>query len=350
MNAGTYFRWMGRRANAACGFQLFWAVLIAYFYVVVWPLAAIAEQRVHLTPKLAVGEVLRYQIDSRTTTSGTVTTPLVNPEGGSQASQSIHLLVRLEVLGTSAASASVPGGVHIRATFEKSGASSESDALDPSTPSLASRYARMEGRSVEFTLAADGQVTNFKGLREIFADSSGTQPVISWLSALSPDAGMPSNGVRIGEKWKSEHPLQGQPLSDLLWRTESTYLRNEPCNSSAALVRQLNWPVKSASSCAVILTHFEISRQGSPHSDATPEDYRRNGLRTSGTWLGSGEALETVSLATGLLVSSTQTSKEDADYEIASMATGSRVREQGHLQSQSEITLITPPELPAKPE
>ena len=67
-------------------------------------------------------------------------------------------------------------------------------------------------------------------------------------------------------------------------------------------------------------------------------------------WLGSGEALETVSLATGLLVSSTQTSKEDADYEIASVATGSRIHEQGHVQSQSEITLVTPPELSAKPE
>jgi hypothetical protein len=96
----------------------------------------------------------------------------------------------------------------------------------------------------------------------------------------------------------------------------------------------------------VILTRFEISRQGSARSDATPEDYRRNGLRTSGTWLGSGEALESVSLETGLLVSSTQTSKEDADYEITSVATGSRIHEQGHVQSQSEITLVT---APAKP-
>lgn len=349
MNAGTYFRWMDRRAKAAGVFGVFWGVLIVYFCVMVWALAALADQRVHLTPKLVAGEVFRYQIDSRTTAAGTITTPLANPEGGSQSNQAIHLLVRLDVLGASGASASLPGGVHIRATFEKSSASSESDALDPSTPSLASRYTRMEGGSVEFTLAPDGQLTDFKGLKEIFAESSGSQPIISWLSALSPDAGMPSNGVRMGEKWKSEHPLQGQPLSDLLWHAESTYLRNEPCNSAAAPVRQLSRPV-SASGCAVILTRFEISRRGSAHSDATPEDYRRNGLRTSGTWLGSGEALETVSLASGLLVSSTQTSKEDADYEVVSVATGSRVHEQGHVQSQSEITLVTAPELAAKPE
>ena len=350
MNASTHFRWTDLRANAATGFGPFWSVLIAYFCVMVWTFAAIADQRVHLKPKLAAGEVLHYQIDSRTTTAGTTTTPLANPEGGSQSNQVIHLLVRLDVLAASTASASVPGGVPIRATFEKSSASSESDALDPSTPSLASRYAHLEGRSVEFTLAPDGQLTSFKGLKEIFRESSSAQPIISWLSALSPDAGMPSKGVRTGEKWKSEHPFQGQPLSDLLWRTESTYLRNEPCSPPGPPVPSSNRPVTSASGCAVILTRFEISRQGSPHADATPEDYRRNGLRTSGSWLGSGEALETVSLATGLLVSSTQTSKEDADYEIASVATGSRIHEQGHVQSQSEITLVTPTELSAKPE
>ncbi len=324
---------------------LFRAVLIAYFCVIALALAAIADQRIHLTPKLIAGDSLRYQIDSRTTTTGTITTPLADPEGGSRSDQAIHLLVRLDVLGASAASASALGGVRLRATFDKSSASSESDALDPSTPSLASRYARMEGRSVEFTLEPDGQLNDFKGLKEIFPDSAAEQPIISWLSGLSPHAGMPPKGVRIGEKWKSEHPLQGQPLSDLLWHTESTYLRNELCNSAApAPVARSNRPASSASGCAVILTHFEISRRGSARSDATPEDYRRNGLRTSGTWLGSGEALESVSLATGLMVSSTQTSKEDADYEIVSVATGSRIHEQGHVQSQSEITLVTAPQ------
>jgi hypothetical protein len=312
-------------------------------------LATIADQRVHLAPKLIAGEVLRYQIDSRTITTGAVTTPLANPEAGSQSNQAIHLLVRLDVLGASAASASVPGGVRLRATFDKSSATSEHDAVDPSTPSLASRYARIEGHSIEFTLAPDGQLASFKGLKEILPDSAAAQPIISWLGALSPDAGMPAKGVRVGEKWKSEHSLQGQPLSDLLWRTESTYLRNEPCNSATATVSRSNRPATIASDCAVILTHFEISRQGSARSDATPDDYRRNGLRTSGTWLGSGEALESVSLATGLIVSSTQTSKQDVDYEVVSAATGSRIHERGHVQSQSEITLVTAPQIPVTP-
>ncbi len=346
MNTGANSRWSVWRIGAVGKLGVPWSVAIGYFCVMALALTAIADQRIHLTPKLIADESLRYQIDSRTITTGAIATPLANPEGGSRSNQAIHLLVKLDVLGASAASASAPGGLHLRATFEKSSASSEGDALDPSAPSIAGRYARMEGRSVEFTLAPDGQPIGFKGLKEIFPESSAAQPIISWLSALSPDAGMPAQGVRIGEKWKSEHPLQGQPLSDLLWRTESTYLRNEPCDSTSTAVAPSNRPLRSPSGCAVILTRFDISRQGSAHSDATPEDYRRNGLRTSGTWLGSGEALESVSLATGLLVSSTQTSKEDADYEVVSVATGSRIHEQGHLLSQSEITLVTSPTLP----
>jgi len=342
MNAGEH----SRSSRTAARLVRLLSVFVAYFCVMALAIGAIADQRVHLNPKLAAGDLLRYKIDSGTSTTSAITTPLANPEGGSQSNQAIHLLVRLDVLGATAASDSVRGGVRLRATFEKSSASSENDAVDPSTPSLASRYARIEGHAIEFTLAPDGQLTGFTGLKEIFPDSAAAQPIISWLSALSPDAGMPAKGVRIGEKWKSEHPFQGQPLSDLLWRTESTYLRNEPCNSATTPVPRSNRPATSASGCAVILTHFEISRQGSARSDATPDDYRRNGLRTSGTWLGSGEALESVSLATGLLVGSTQTSKQDADYEVVSVATGSRIHEQGHVQSQSEITLITAPKLP----
>jgi hypothetical protein len=90
----------------------------------------------------------------------------------------------------------------------------------------------------------------------------------------------------------------------------------------------------------VILTRSEILQRGSRGADATPEDYLRNGLRTSGTWTGSGEGLDSISLASGLLVSSTQTSKQDMDYEITSARTGSAIHHVGQVQSQSQITLV----------
>ncbi len=49
-------------------------------------------------------------------------------------------------------------------------------------------------------------------------------------------------------------------------------------------------PLKAHSaSCAVIVTQFKINRNG----DATPDDYARQALDTSGTWTGSGGSLET---------------------------------------------------------
>ncbi len=104
---------------------------------------------------------------------------------------------------------------------------------------------------------------------------------------------------------------------------------------------------QSQESCAVILTHFEISRRGSEHSDATPDEYRHNGLRTSGKWTGSGQSLNSVSLVSGFLVSSSQTATQDMDYEIASAASGSAIHQVGRTTTQTEISLIVAPAQPA---
>jgi hypothetical protein len=141
----------------------------------------------------------------------------------------------------------------------------------------------------------------------------------------------------------------------LLWRSDSTYLRNEPCNPSAGVDESASKsPSGSKStvapeSCAVILTRFQILRHGSPRSDATPPDYVHNGLRTSGKWEGSGESLDSISLVTGLLVRSTQNSTQDVDYEITSAASGSAIHQVGHATVESEIKLIPTSHSASKP-
>jgi hypothetical protein len=92
--------------------------------------------------------------------------------------------------------------------------------------------------------------------------------------------------------------------------------------------------------CAVILTRFHISRRGGEDDDATPETYLHNGLRTAGTWTGTGESLDDISLATGMIVRSTQTGHQDMDFEIASAASGSKMQYKGHVDSQCEIVLL----------
>ena len=63
-------------------------------------------------------------------------------------------------------------------------------------------------------------------------------------------------------------------------------------------------------------------------------------MRTSGTWTGTGDSLDSISLATGFVVRSTQTTNQDMDFEIASPSAGSKIHYVGHVETQTEITLL----------
>ena len=304
--------------------------------------SALGADRVHLAPKFSPGQTIRYRIESSIRSTGKTTSPIVNPEGGSQSSDSVHMVVRLEVLGVSP-----DGSVHLRAVYEKSFAESQADALDLTAGSFASRYNRLEGRTFEFTLDLSGKVSGVQDLTAAAAGQSpkAIDPALSWIQNISSAATVPQEGIAVGQKWKTEKPVEGAILSGLVTRGESTYLRNEPCGTSRASSANAQADalkpaeVAPADDCAVILTQFEITRRGSARSDATPDDFRHNGLRTSGAWTGSGESLDSFSLATGLLVSSTQSSTQTMDYQITSANTGSAIRHAGKVQSQSQITL-----------
>jgi hypothetical protein len=305
---------------------------------------ATARQRIHLASKFVAGETLRYHVETRTTTKGTTTTPIANPEGGSMLNLSTDLEVRLDVL-SAPAPGHVPGPVRLRATYEKSEAESQTDAVNPGASSPEDQYKRIEGHAVEFTITPGGEPSDFKGLEDLFPNPTDAEPMLSWVRGLFPGAGFPSRGIDIGQKWSSEHAMDGLPLSGLIWRTSSTYLRDEPCQSSGGASTSVNSPAPAIDAakqetCAVILTQFDILRHGSSHADATPENYRQSGMRTSGKWNGSGDSLDSISLSTGLLVSSTQTSAQDMDYEIVSASSGSTVHQVAHVTTRTEITLL----------
>lgn len=306
--------------------------------------SADASKRIRIAVRYVPGETLRYRIESRTTTFGKITTPIVNPEAATQSTLSLHLVVRLDVLDGLPGGA--PGPTRFRATYEESKGDSQSDAFDPAQPSPSAEYGRLAGRSLEFTAEPGGHLVTPQGLEDIFRDRATQQSLLSWFDALSFSSGFPASGIAIGEKWKHEQRIEGAPVSDLVWRAESTYLRNEPCPSDATAT---NPGPPAEDLCAVILTRFTISRRGSAHSDATPDDYLRNGLRVSGAWTGSGERLDSLSLSSGLLIRSTQTSNQQLDYQITSAATGSRIHNQSHVQFQSETTLVSAPPAPAGP-
>jgi hypothetical protein len=298
------------------------------------------DSRIHIAPKFSVGEAFCYRIETHTTTTQHIVSPIVNPQGGSDYSRTLSLLVRLDVLEVQPATQGAAAPVRFRATFQKSHSESKSDAFDPTNPSPDGQYDSLEGRSLEFTLEPSGQLADLKGLEDIFPNLSVADSVLSWLKVLSLDAAFPPEGVAIGQKWKSEQPLTGSPLAGVLWRSQSTYLRDEACAAADTLKAPKGAQAPGGDTCAVVLTRLEIFRRGSAESDATPEDYRRNGLRTSGTWTGSGESLDSISLSSGLLISATETGTQNMDYQITSTSSGSKIHRDARIQSQSEITLV----------
>src|SRR3984957_18291928 len=291
-------------------------------------------ERRHLRPQFTKGQILRYQISTITTTTSNTTTPIANSEGASQLKQTLLMQLRIDVLSVDPGANGAPATVRLRATYEKASATSETDAYDPDAATLVDQFDKLEGRAVEFTIDADGKLSHVAGLDKLLANPVASSTVRSSMAGLSASALFPKEGIVIGQKWTNEQPLENTPLAGLSWRTESTYVRDEsvpaPTPNDAATpdtantANTANTSNKSADTapsgaasadtpCAIIVTKFQIFRQGSAHGDATPPDYIHNGLRTSGTWTGSGQSLDSISLATGLIVRSTQTTTQNMD-------------------------------------
>jgi hypothetical protein len=303
-----------------------------------------ASARIHLTPNFTMGESFRYHIESRTTTTGTTTTPIVNPEAASQLKQVAELDVRLDVVGLQPPANGTAGAARLRASYEKASAATETDAYDPAAAALDTQYNNLQGHSMEFTIEGDGKISHITGLDEVISNPAAAAAVRAWINEFSPGANLPPEGIAIGQKWSAERPLENTPLANLLWRSSSSYLRDEACDPPGQSPSAATGGAAPAASpgphCAVILTSFDILRHGSANADATPEDYRHNGLRSSGTWTGKGESLDTVSLQTGMLVRSTQTSTQKMDFEIVSALSGSKIHYAGQVETHSEITLL----------
>jgi hypothetical protein len=331
--------------------------LIAAFTLFLPGVGGAVSQRIHLTPNFTMGESFRYHIESRTTTTGTTTTPIVNPEAASQLKQVTDLEVRLDVVGVQPAANGAAGAARLRATYDKASATTETDAYDPAAAALDAQYNNLQGHSVEFTIEADGKLSHVTGLDEVVSNPAAAAAVRNWINGFSPSANLPPEGIAIGQKWEAERPLDNTPLANLLWRTASTYMRDERCelpgqstsaaqnpaaagDAASAATPAPHSAASTAPLCAIILTSFDILRRGSANADATPEDYRHNGLRTSGTWTGKGESLDTISLQSGMLLRSTQTSTQKMDFEIVSALSGSKIHYAGQVDAQSEITLM----------
>src|SRR5580704_6408065 len=214
-----------RRASISS--QICKLIVTVIFCVCAATLGSVAAERLHLRPKFTVGQILRYQITTRTTTTSNTTTPIVNAEGASQLKQTLLMQLRIDVLAVEPGANEAIGTVRLRATYEKASATSETDTYDPDAATLVDQFNKLEGRAVEFTIDADGKLSHVAGLDELLANPVASNTVRSSMSGLSASAQFPSEGIVIGQKWTNERPLENTPLAGLTWRTESTYLRDE---------------------------------------------------------------------------------------------------------------------------
>jgi hypothetical protein len=312
--------------------------------------AATAPARVLLQPRFKPGQVTRYHMtlesDSSTHQSGSVK----DPQGPGELDVTWDATIRLEVSaaekGPGAASparaaARVP--VRIRITYESSQATVRSDTVEPQADNIQRQYSQLAGRSLEFTLAAGGQVSDVRGLEDFLTDDKARSAAEQWIVGIAAASAVPAAGVVPGQKWNSTRAAE-LPLAGLSWRTDSTYVRNEPCALAVAATPSGDagpGPPTVRAECALILSRLALITTRAV-SDATPDDYRRRNLRTSGHWNGNGQSLMYVSLDTGWVVSSTQESTQEMDVTIDDVSPNpaGAARNAGSVTTRSQVSLL----------
>lgn len=310
-----------------------------------------SSQRIDLRPRLVPGEVLRYQVQLQTITDTKRSGAVSDPQGPSRLAVTWDATLKLEILGEAGGSAAVPPGpkadsgkgataesnppaapMRIRTTYEHSAASVKSDSPDPQAEDIEKRYKRLEGQVIEFTVGSDGHVSDVHGLEGVIDDDQVRKAAEEWMAQVSGPA-IAAGGVAVGQTWNSAQPANSMPLAGMIWRSNSTYLRNESCRPAESRL-----PGSPGEICAVILTRQSVLPRKQPR-DPTPEDYRRNGLRTSGHWSGSGESLSYVSLQTHSAVSVTQDSVQQIDFAVTN-SSGKSIRYSGTIETHSRVALL----------
>jgi len=264
-----------------------------------------------------------------------------DPQGPSSLVVDWNATILVEVLP---ADPSVAGGIRLRSTYEKSTASVSSDTFDPTAAEMRDQYARLQGKVVEFTLDASGNVQSVVGLEGIVDQEKAAHSARDWVAQLSASAGAPPQGVVIGQTWSSEQPANSLPIAGLVWRTDSHYLRNEACHPPNPNLPPVSGSPGSAAgansteTCAVILANLGLVRTKTGR-ELTPGDLRKNGVESAGTWSGSAQGLVYVSLVSGLVESATQTGTQQMDVTLTT-AHGASMRYRGTISSRSHVALI----------
>jgi hypothetical protein len=304
------------------------------------PAAALCagDKRVHFLPQLQSGQTItylvRFQSDKNVKTESSVVTPLAP----NAAQVDAHGLLRIEILdvqqtGTRAA-------IHMRGQFLTLDSGVWLKGKDEKKPNWDRRRVDPKGKSIEFTISPDGSVNNVKGLDSLFPEQQ--QAWQQWVARFALAWTLPPNGMKPGDKWKSDQVEQAEaPIAGLNWARESTYVRDEPCHASQlSLTGDVSASTDPPDTCAVLLTTAKL-KQNSSSKDATPEEFKLHELRTMGTAKGANEVITYVSLKTGLVVRATEETSQFMDVVVAKADGSNGVHYNVDAKSHSEVLLIS---------
>lgn len=296
------------------------------------------DRRVHFLPQLQSGQTItylvRFQSDKNVKTESSVVTPLAP----NAAQVDAHGLLRIQILDVQ--QTATRAVIHMRGEFLTLDSGVWLKAPGEKKPNWDKQRVDPKDKSIEFTISPDGSVSDVKGLDSLFPEQQ--QAWQQWVARFAMGWTLPPNGMKLGDKWKSDQPEQaGTPIAGLNWERESTYVKDEPCHASQlSLTGDVSASTDPPDTCAVLLTTAKL-KQSSSSKDATPEDFKLHELRTMGTAKGDGEIITYVSLKSGLVVRATEETSQFMDVVVAKADGSNGVHYNVDAKSHSEVLLIT---------
>jgi hypothetical protein len=297
-----------------------------------------ADRRVHFLPQLQPGQTITYLVRFQSDKNVKTESSVVAPMAPNAAQVDAHGLLRLEILDVQQTATRV--AIHMRGQFLTLDSGVWLKAPDQKKPNWDRQRVDPKGKSIEFTISPDGSVNDVKGLDSLFPEQQ--QAWQQWVARFALAWTLPPNGMKLGDKWKSDQAEQaGAPIAGLNWARESTYVRDEPCHASQVSLTADVFPASDPpDTCAVLLTTAKL-KQNSSSKDATPKDFKLHELRTMGTANGVNETITYVSLKTGLVVRATEETSQFMDVVVAKADGSNGVHYNVDAKSHSEVLLIT---------
>jgi hypothetical protein len=305
-----------RAAKNSSGLALFLALILAGVKLCS-PGVVQSDNRVVLIPHLRAGDIIRYESHAHLERHVKSESRVVTLLGPRELKRGLSAAFTVTITDTQSR-----GDRPIVVALAEVDAPADATASQPS--------ARL---SVNFTIEENGQLGRAEGLDAL--DPEQRLAWQFWIARFAYGWTLPLAGIKPGEKWKSEEPEETpSPIAGLVWERETTYVQNDKC------------PILPSEACAVFLTEAKLKQKSSP-DDATPEDYRRQDLKTFGVAKGTNETVTYISLKTGLVLRATEDVQQYMDVTVAKADASNQVRYEITVTSHFE-TLFVPQTRPVK--